>query len=161
MYTINSNMEIMKTETVRCNPASYSYDAIKLFLRNNSSLLEDYLNDDDNRSIAFHECGYNRKAQDEFVREWFEKGVRVFQKKEDKKGQQFHTVVFFQTKIPQAYSLSAPKKTFIHILYISTKTNNSTQKLKFLEDFYGRKEDKKVDLSVDIIPIKGYNINIT
>ena len=78
MYTINSNMEIMKTETVRCNPASYSYDAIKLFLRNNSSLLEDYLNDDDNRSIAFHECGYNRKAQDEFVREWFEKGVRVF-----------------------------------------------------------------------------------
>ena len=78
MYTINSNMEIMKTETVRCNPASYSYDAIKLFLRNNSSLLEDYLNDDDNRSIAFHECGDNRKAQDEFVREWFEKGVRVF-----------------------------------------------------------------------------------
>ena len=78
MYTINSNMEIMKTETVRCNPASYSYDAIKLFLNNNLSLLEDYFNDDDNRGIAFHECGYNRKARDEFVREWFEKGVRVF-----------------------------------------------------------------------------------
>ena len=78
MYTINSNMEIMKTETLRCNPASYSYDAIKLFLNNNLSLLEDYFNDDDNRGIAFHECGYNGKAQDEFVREWFEKGVRVF-----------------------------------------------------------------------------------
>ena len=78
MYTINSNMEIMKTETVRCNPASYSYDAIKLFLNNNLSLLEDYFNDDYNRGIAFHECGYNGKARDEFVREWFEKGVRVF-----------------------------------------------------------------------------------
>ena len=78
MYTINSNMEIMKTETVRCNPSSYSYDAIKLFLNNNLSLLEDYFNDDHNRGIAFHECGYNGKARDEFVREWFEKGVRVF-----------------------------------------------------------------------------------
>ena len=85
MYTINSNMEIMKTETVRCNPSSYSYDAIKLFLNNNLSLLEDYFNDDDNRGIAFHECGYNGKAQDEFIQGWADEGVRVFQKNEDKK----------------------------------------------------------------------------
>ena len=78
MYTINSNMEIMKTETVRCNPSSYSYDAIKLFLNNNLSLLEDYFNDDDNRSIAFHECGYNGKAQGEFIQGWADEGVRVF-----------------------------------------------------------------------------------
>ena len=78
MYTINSNMEIMKTETVRCNPSSYSYDAIKLFLNNNLSLLEDYFNDDHNRGIAFHECGYNGKAQDEFIRSWMDSGVRVF-----------------------------------------------------------------------------------
>lgn len=78
MYTINSNMEIMKTETVRCNPSSYSYDAIKLFLNNNLSLLEDYFNDDDNRGIAFHECGYNGKAQDEFIQGWADEGVRVF-----------------------------------------------------------------------------------
>ena len=78
MYTINSNMEIMKTETVRCNPSSYSYDAIKLFLNNNLSLLEDYFNDDHNRGIAFHECGYNGKARDEFIRSWKDNGVRVF-----------------------------------------------------------------------------------
>ena len=78
MYTINSNMEIMKTETVRCNPSSYDYNALKLFLNNNLSLLEDYFNDDDNRGIAFHECGYNGKAQDEFIQGWADEGVRVF-----------------------------------------------------------------------------------
>ena len=79
MYTINSNMEIMKTETVRCNPSSYSYDALKLFLDNNRETLQSYFDDDENNyGIAFHECGFSGKAQDEFVQSWKDEGVRVF-----------------------------------------------------------------------------------
>ena len=148
MYTINSDMEIVETKTVRCNPSSYDYNALKRFLEHDRETLESWFSVKDNSyAISYYVCGYNRTAQDDYIEGWADEGVRVFQKKEDKKGQQFHTVVFFQTKIPQAYSLSAPKKIFIHILFISTKTNNSTQKLKFLEDFYGRKEDEKVKVT--------------
>ena len=89
------------------------------------------------------------------------KVCEYFRRKRTKKDNSFIRLSFFRLKFLKHTPYLHQKKTFIHILYISTKTNNSTQKLKFLEDFYGRKEDKKVDLSVDIIPIKGYNINIT
>ena len=39
LYTINKNMEIVETVTVRCNPSSYDRDALKLFLDNNSELV--------------------------------------------------------------------------------------------------------------------------
>lgn len=78
LYTINKNMEIVETATVRCNPSSYSYDALKLFLENNREILEEYHNDDNNYGISFYACGYNGNAQDEFVQAWAENGVQVF-----------------------------------------------------------------------------------
>ena len=78
MYTINKNMEIVETKTVRCNPSSYDYNALKLFLENNKELLEDYFNPDDNYGIGFYACGYDGRAQQEFAQAWADKGVRVF-----------------------------------------------------------------------------------
>ena len=78
MYTINKDFEIVETATVRCNPSSYSYDALKLFLDNNLSLLEDYFNDENNYGIGFYACGYDGRAQQEFAQSWADSGVRVF-----------------------------------------------------------------------------------
>ena len=78
MYTINKDMKIVKTATVRCNPSSYDYNALKLFLDNNLELLERYFDDEDRYGIAFYACGYNGTAQDEFVEGWAEVGVQVF-----------------------------------------------------------------------------------
>ena len=79
MYTINENMEIVETVTVRCNPSSYDRDALKLFLENNRELLKEYHNDDDNNyGIGFYACGYNGTAQNEFAQAWADSGVMVF-----------------------------------------------------------------------------------
>ena len=78
MFTISKDMLVVSTTNMSVNPVSEDYDAMKLFLDNNFSTLEDYFNDENNHGIAFHECGFSGKAQDEFVEEWFEKGVRVF-----------------------------------------------------------------------------------
>ena len=78
MYTINKNMQIAETKTVRCNPSSYDYNALKLFLENNRELLDSYFNSDDNYGIGFYACGYDGRAQQEFVQAWAENGVRVF-----------------------------------------------------------------------------------
>ena len=78
MYTINKNMEIVKTPTVRCNPSSYDYDALKLFLENNRELLKEYHNSEDNYGIGFYACGFNGTAQQEFAQAWADSGVLVF-----------------------------------------------------------------------------------
>ena len=78
MYTINKNMEIVKTVTVRCNPSSYDYDALKLFLDNNRELLEEYHNSENNYGIGFYACGYDGRAQQEFAQSWADSGVRIF-----------------------------------------------------------------------------------
>ena len=78
MYTINKNMEIVETVTVRCNPSSYDYNALKLFLENNRELLDSYFNSDDNYGIGFYACGYDGRAQQEFAQAWADNGVRVF-----------------------------------------------------------------------------------
>ena len=78
MYTINKDLMIVETPTVRCNPSSYDYDALKLFLENNSELLKEYHNSEDNYGIGFYACGYNGTAQQEFAQAWAENGVRVF-----------------------------------------------------------------------------------
>ena len=78
MYTINKDFMIVETKTVRCNPSSYDYNALKLFLENNKELLEDYFNSDDNYGIGFYACGYDGRAQQEFAQDWSENGVRVF-----------------------------------------------------------------------------------
>lgn len=78
MYTINKDMEIVETVTVRCNPSSYDYNALKLFLENNKELLDSYFNSDDNYGIGFYACGYDGKAQDEFAQAWADNGVQVF-----------------------------------------------------------------------------------
>ena len=79
MYTINRDFEIVETATVRCNPSSYDYNALKLFLENNRELLESYFNSDNNYGIGFYACGYNGRDQQEFAQDWAENGVRVFQ----------------------------------------------------------------------------------
>ena len=78
MYTINKNMEIVETVTVRCNPSSYDRDALKLFLDNNSELLKEYHNSDNNYGIGFYACGFNGTAQQEFAQSWADSGVMVF-----------------------------------------------------------------------------------
>ena len=78
MYTINKNMEIVKTPTVRCNPSSYDRDALKLFLENNRELLEEYHNSENNYGIGFYACGYNETTQQEFAQAWADSGVMVF-----------------------------------------------------------------------------------
>lgn len=79
MYTINRDMEIVETPTVRCNPSSYDYNALKLFLENNRELMEDYFNDNENNyGIGFYACGYDGRAQQEFAQAWRDNGVRVF-----------------------------------------------------------------------------------
>ena len=78
MYTINKNMEIVETPTVRCNPSSYDRDALKLFLENNSELLKEYHNSENNYGIGFYACGYNGTAQNEFTQAWADNGVMVF-----------------------------------------------------------------------------------
>ena len=78
MYTINKDLMIVETPTVRCNPSSYSYDALKLFLENNRELLSEYHNSEDNYGIGFYACGFNGTAQNEFAQAWADNGVRVF-----------------------------------------------------------------------------------
>ena len=78
MFTINKDMLVVETTNSASNPISENYDAMKLFLDNNFSTLEDYFNDENNHGIAFHECGFSGKAQDEFIQSWMDSGVRVF-----------------------------------------------------------------------------------
>ena len=79
MYTINQDMEIVETETVRCNPSSYDYNALKLFLEHNRETLEEYHSvKDNNDAISGYVCGYNRTKQDDFIEGWADEGVRVF-----------------------------------------------------------------------------------
>ena len=78
MYTINKNMQIVETKTVRCNPSSYDRDALKLFLDNNKELLSEYHNSENNYGIGFYACGYDGRAQQEFAQSWADSGVRVF-----------------------------------------------------------------------------------
>ena len=77
MYTISRDMVVVETTETWSNPLSYDRDMMKLFLENNRETLESYHNSDDNYGITFYECGYNGKAQDEFVQGWADNGVRV------------------------------------------------------------------------------------
>ena len=79
MYTISRDMVVVETTKDFSNPLSYDKNAMELFLKNNKESLESYFNDDDdnNYGITFYECGYNGKAQDEFVQGWADNGVRV------------------------------------------------------------------------------------
>ena len=78
LYTINKNMQIVETPTVRCNPSSYDKEALKLFLDNNRETLDSYFNDENNYGISVYACGFNGTAQDEFVQDWADNGVQVF-----------------------------------------------------------------------------------
>ena len=78
LYTINKNMKIVETPTVRCNPSSYDRDTLKLFIDNNKELLEEYHNSENNYGIGFYACGYNGTAQNEFAQAWADNGVKVF-----------------------------------------------------------------------------------
>ena len=78
MFTINKDLAVVETTATWSNPLSYDKNAMELFLKNNLETLESYHNSNENYGIAFHECGYNGRAQDEFVQAWADNGVRVF-----------------------------------------------------------------------------------
>ena len=78
MYTINKDFMIVETPTVRCNPSSYSYEALEVFLKNNKELLDSYFSSDENYGIGFYACGYDGRAQQEFAQDWADNGVDVF-----------------------------------------------------------------------------------
>ena len=78
VFTINRKMEVEETTNLYSNPSACSYNAMKLFLDNNFSIMEEYFEDGKNNGIAFYECGYNGAAQKNFIKEWLENGVQVF-----------------------------------------------------------------------------------
>ena len=51
---------------------------VKEFVAEYKDLLEIQLNSEDNFRLAFYECGYNGKAQQEFIESWAEIGVCIF-----------------------------------------------------------------------------------
>ena len=77
-YTISREMKVVEATTVGCNPTSTDKNILELFLKNNKRIMERYFDDEDRYGIAFYACGYNGKAQDEFVEGWKEVGVKVF-----------------------------------------------------------------------------------
>ena len=79
MFTISKDMLVVETDKDFSNPLSCDKEAIQLFLDNNKYALERYFNDNENNyGIVFYECGYNGAAQQDFIKEWMEEGVRVF-----------------------------------------------------------------------------------
>ena len=79
MFTINKDLEVVETTATWSNPLSSDRDMMKLFLKNNLETLESYHDHDSNENygISFYACGYNGRAQDEFVQGWADNGVRV------------------------------------------------------------------------------------
>ena len=78
MYTISRDLVVVETTETWSNPLSSDRDMMKLFLENNRETLESYYNSEDNNGIAFYECGYNGAAQQDFIKEWMDEGVKVF-----------------------------------------------------------------------------------
>ncbi len=79
MYTINRDLAVVETTATWANPLSSDYDMMKLFLKNNRETLESYFNENENNyGIVFYECGFNGTAQDEFIQDWMDNGVKVF-----------------------------------------------------------------------------------
>ena len=78
LYTINKELEVVETTNMRSNPSSEDCSALKLFLKDNLSVMEDFFHSEGNHGIAFHKCGFNGTAQDEFAQAWADNGVEVF-----------------------------------------------------------------------------------
>ncbi len=79
MYTISKDLLVVETTKDFSNPLSDDKNAMKLFLENNLEILDSYFNDNDNNyGISVYACGYNGKAQDEFIQSWLDENVKVF-----------------------------------------------------------------------------------
>ena len=78
MFTIGRDLVVVETTKDFSNPLSYDKNAIELFLKNNLETLEEYHNSEDNFALSFYACEYNGKAQQEFIKDWADNGVRVF-----------------------------------------------------------------------------------
>lgn len=48
------------------------------FVKEDLNILLDKMNSDDNYGLAFHACGYNGQAQQDYIDSWAEIGVTVF-----------------------------------------------------------------------------------
>lgn len=48
------------------------------FVKEDLDVLLDKINSDDNFGLAFHACGYDGQAQQDYIESWAELGVTVF-----------------------------------------------------------------------------------
>lgn len=48
------------------------------FVKEDLNILLDKINSDDNYGLAFHACGYNGQAQQDYIEYWNRLGVSVF-----------------------------------------------------------------------------------
>lgn len=51
---------------------------VKAFVEACGDIIADKLADENNYGLAFYACGYNGKAQQDFIESWAEQGVSVF-----------------------------------------------------------------------------------
>lgn len=51
---------------------------LKKFVEEDLDVLLDKISSDDNYGLAFHACGYDRKAQQDYIEYWEDLGVTVF-----------------------------------------------------------------------------------
>jgi len=59
-------------------PYAKRLEDLKLFVEECGHIIEEKLEDDKNNyGLAFYACGYNGKAQKEFISYWAERGVKV------------------------------------------------------------------------------------
>lgn len=55
-----------------------SFQGVREFTRENLDLLLEQMESEDNYGLAFHSCGYNGNAQNDFCDYWRDRGVSVF-----------------------------------------------------------------------------------
>ena len=51
---------------------------LKKFVKEDLDVLLDKISSDDNYGLAFHACGYDGQAQQDYIESWAELGVTVF-----------------------------------------------------------------------------------
>ena len=60
-------------------PCGENLEDVEAFVEACGDLIEEKLADEENNyGLAFYACGYNGKAQQDFIKSWAEQGVSVF-----------------------------------------------------------------------------------
>ena len=72
--------------------------ALKKFVKSELEVLLDKKESDSNYGLAFHACGYNGQAQQEYIDYWEKQGVSVFQRGGINRKNKFRTNLFRERK---------------------------------------------------------------